>query len=428
MKATNFAFVIMVLIGTTVGNCNEVEETRPKKDVDVEVITKGNSEFALALYEKLRDRKGNLFFSPYSISTALAMTYAGAKGETEKQMATVLHFPTLRMVDSQASGESAIEKKTLTQEQFAQSFAKVIKDLNARGEKGNYQLWVANALWGQQGYGFLKEFLALMENNYGGQFFEVDFAGATEATRQKINAWIEKKTNNKIKDMIQKGVLNSMTRLVLTNAIYFKGNWASQFNKALTKDAPFTLLNGEKLDVPMMHQKAKFGYMQTDEIQVLELPYVDDELSMIILLPKQVEGLGGLEETLNNENLSQWLSKIRKREVSVYVPRFEMTSQFSLASVLESMGIKDAFSREADFSGMTGERDLYISAVIHKAYVDVNEEGTEATAATAVAMKMTAIGPSQTLIFRADHPFVFLIRDNQTGSILFMGRVANPKT
>jgi len=428
MKATNFAFVIMVLIGTTVGNCNEVEETRPKKDVDVEVITKGNSEFALALYEKLRDRKGNLFFSPYSISTALAMTYAGAKGETEKQMATVLHFPTLRMVDSQASGESAIEKKTLTQEQFAQSFAKVIKDLNARGEKGNYQLWVANALWGQQGYGFLKEFLALMENNYGGQFFEVDFAGATDATRKKINAWIEKKTNNKIKDMIQKGVLNSMTRLVLTNAIYFKGNWASQFNKALTKDAPFTLLNGEKLDVPMMHKKAKFGYTQTDDIQVLELPYVDDELSMIILLPKQVEELGGLEETLNNENLSQWLSKIRKREVSVYVPRFEMTSQFSLASVLKSMGIKDAFSREADFSGMTGERDLYISAVIHKAYVDVNEEGTEAAAATAVAMKMTAIGPSQTLIFRADHPFVFLIHDNQTGSILFMGRVANPKT
>jgi len=428
MKAINFAFVLMILISNTVGNCNEVKETQPKKDGDTELITKGNSEFAIALYRELRNKKGNLFFSPYSISTALAMTYAGAKGETEKQMATVLNFPTLGRVGSQDSGESMVEKKTLTQEQFAQSYAKVITDLNTRAEKGNYQLWVANALWGQQGYGFLKEFLQLMENNYGGQFFEVDFVKATEAARQKINAWIEKKTNNKIKDMIQKGVLDSMTRLVLTNAIYFKGNWASQFNKALTKDAPFTLLNGKKLDVPMMHQKAKFGYTQTDDIQVLELPYVDDELSMIILLPKHVEGLGGLEETLNNENLSQWLSKISKREVSVFVPRFEMTSQFSLASVLESMGMKDAFSREANFSGMTGERDLYISAVIHKAYVDVNEEGTEAAAATAVALKMTAIGPSQTPIFRADHPFVFLIRDNQTGSILFMGRVANPKT
>jgi serpin B len=428
MKATNFAFVLMILISTTVGNCNELEETRPKKAVDVELVTKGNSEFALALYEKLRDRKGNLFFSPYSISTALAMAYAGAKGETEKQMAIVLHFPTVGRIGTQKSGESLSEEKTMTQEQFAQSLSRVISDLNARGEKGNYQLWVANALWGQQGYEFLKEFLAFIEKNYEGQFFEVDFVKAMEATRKKINAWIEKKTNNKIKDMIQKGILDSMTRLVLTNAIYFKGNWASQFNKAFTKDAPFTLLNGEMRDVPMMHQKAKFGYTQNDDIQVLELPYMGDELSMIILLPKQIEGLSRLEETLNNENLSQWLSKIKKREVSVFVPRFEMTSQFSLASVLESMGMKDAFSREADFSAMTGKRDLYISAVIHKAYVNVNEEGTEAAAATAVAMKMTAIGPSQTPIFRADHPFVFMIRDNHTNIILFLGRVANPKT
>jgi len=238
---------------------------------------------------------------------------------------------------------------------------------------------------------------------------------------------VEKKTNNKIKNLIAKGVLDSMTRLVLTNAIYFKGNWHSQFQEDRTRPAPFTLLNGDRVEVPMMNQTAEFGYMETEDFQALELPYVDNELSMIILLPKQTDGLTKFEQTLTLENLSQWLSKLHKREVIVSIPKFKMTSQFSLASVLKSMGMADAFNQaKADFSGMNGKKDLFISAVIHKAYVDVNEEGTEAAAATAVTMRLTSIGPDQTPVFRADHPFLFLIRDNHSGSILFIGRVMNP--
>jgi serpin B len=219
-----------------------------------------------------------------------------------------------------------------------------------------------------------------------------------------------------------------MTRLVLTNAIYFKGNWARQFEKDKTKDALFTLVDGEKVDAAMMNQTAEFGYLETESFQGIELPYVDDELSMIIMLPKEFDGLDELEKTLTVENLSKWLSKLYTREVVVSVPKFKMTSQFGLASVLKSMGMTDAFSSKANFSGINGKRDLFISAVIHKAYVDVNEEGTEAAAATAITMKLTSVMPSRIPVFRADHPFLFLIRDNHSGSILFIGRVMNPKT
>ena len=218
-----------------------------------------------------------------------------------------------------------------------------------------------------------------------------------------------------------------MTRLVLTNAIYFKGKWATQFKESQTKNAPFTLLNGDKVEVPMMNQTEQFPYMEAEDFQAIELPYMDKELSMIIFLPKQIAGLQEFEQKLTLENLSQWQSQLGKREVIVFMPKFKMTSEFSLATVLKSMGMTDAFNANAaDFSGMTGKKDLCISAVIHKAYVDINEEGTEAAAATAVTMKLTSIGPSQTPVFRADHPFVFFIRDNHTGSILFIGRVMNP--
>jgi serpin B len=219
-----------------------------------------------------------------------------------------------------------------------------------------------------------------------------------------------------------------MTRLVLTNAIYFKGDWARQFKKDRTKQSPFTLASGEKVDAPMMNQTGEFRYMKAEDFQALELPYVDNELSMIILLPKETDALPKFEKTLNLEDFSQWLDRLHRREVIVSVPKFKMTSQFSLASVLTSMGMADAFSATAaDFSGITGGRDLFISAVIHKAYVDVNEEGTEAAAATGVTMRLTSVGPTQTPVFRADHPFLFLIRDNHSGSILFIGRLMNPQ-
>ncbi len=415
---------ILILLAAIMASANSLamDNQTAKENMNKKIIVDGNNKFALELFAKLQSTKGNLFFSPYSISTALAMAHAGARNETESQMAGVLHFPVSlnRRIDSSS-------KFLLDRQQFALSFGNIIKDLNDRGQKGGYTLTVANALWGQKGYGFLEEFLKLIESSYDGRLNEVDFVKAAETARETINTWVEKKTNGKIRNLISQGVLDSMTRLVLTNAIYFKGNWARQFEEKRTKDAPFTLAGGQKIDVATMYKKAEFGYMETDTFQTLELPYVDEELSMVILLPKQFDALDEFEKTLTPENLMQWLAKIHKCEVVVFVPKFKMTSQFSLASVLKSMGMKDAFSSDADFSGINGKRDLFISAVIHKAYVEVNEEGTEAAAATGVVMRLTSIGPAPIPVFRADHPFLFLIRDNLSGSILFIGRVANPK-
>ncbi len=415
MKSMVFLTVLMAFVTEAPAKMVVISE---------ELIVQGNNNFAIRLYQKLRKAKQNenLFFSPYSISTALAMTYAGARGKTETQMAEVLGFPTSLPEQAHIPAKSG---PVLNDTEFHSAFGAIIKDLNQRGEKGAYELVIANALWGQTGYGFLEEFLSSVKTNYGGHLNEVDFSAAAEAARKTINTWVEEKTKDKIKELIKKGVLDRLTRLVLTNAIYFKGNWASKFKGENTKDAPFTLPSGKKVDVPMMNQKADFGYMETDTFQALELSYVDDELSMIIFLPGQNHSLANLEQSLTIDNLSKWLAEVRKREVTVFIPKFKMTSQFGLADVLKSMGMTDAFSTRADFSGMTGKKDFYISAVIHKAYVDVNEEGTEAAAATAVVMKTTAV--MRPLVFRADRPFLFLIRDNVTGSILFIGRVTNPK-
>lgn len=420
MKVTKCAFILLIA-AISAG----LAGTENPAKVAEQAIVKGNNEFALRLFAKLRaDKEGeNLFFSPYSISTALAMTYAGARGRTEAQMAEVLGFPTFLPKQAHTSTESS--RPVLNNTEFHSAFGTIIQELNQRGAKGAYELTVANALWGQRGCSFLKDYLESIETNYGGALHEVDFIQATEAARKTMNTWVEEKTKDKIKELIKKGVLDKWTRLVLTNAIYFKGNWASKFKEQNTKDAPFTLPSGKKTDAPMMNQKADFEYMETDTFQALELPYVDDELSMIIFLPRQTGGLTDLEQSLTTENLSNWLAGLHKREVVVFIPKFKMTSQFSLADVLKSMGMTDAFSGKADFSGMTGKKDFCISAVIHKAYVDVNEEGTEAAAATAVVMKTTAI--MRPLVFRADRPFLFLIRDNLTGSILFIGRVTNPK-
>jgi serpin B len=376
-------------------------------DPNQQTVVAGNNKFALELYGKLESQQGNLFLSPYSISTALAMTSAGARGQTEKQMAETLCFAPMKT------------------EQFHKTFGEIIGQLNASGEKGRYALVVANALWGQKDYKFLPEFLTLVRENYGGDLRQVDFAAQTETARKTINAWVENKTKDKIKELIKPEMLDPMTRLVLTNAIYFKGKWASQFKPEQTQDAPFTLLDGQNINAPMMHQTGKFGYMETDILQALEMPYVNDDLSMVVLLPKKADGIKELEKELVSDNLAGWLGKIHKCEVQIFFPRFKMTSAFELARVLGAMGMPDAFSGKADFSGMTGNKDLFISAVVHKAYVDVNEEGTEAAAATGVVMRLTSVGIPPA-VFRADHPFIFLIRDNQTGSILFLGRLENP--
>ncbi len=370
-------------------------------------VVEGNTAFALDLYRELKDTKGNLFFSPYSISTALAMTFAGARENTAKQMADVLHFP---------SGQNDIHP----------AFGQLESLLNEVQTKGDIQLNVANSLWPQEGYPFLAEYLALVKKYYGVAITPVDYRKAAEKAREIINQWVEEKTKDKIKNLIQPGVLDAVTRLVLVNAIYFKGNWASQFDEKRTKEDTFYLLSGKTVQTPLMAQEKEFAYRDEEFLQVLELPYVGESLSMIVLLPKEKDGLPQLEKQLTAANLRMWTSGPRKQKVKVFLPRFRMTSQFSLSKTLAAMGMRDAFNPDkADFSGMDGRVNwLYIGAVLHKAFVDVNEEGTEAAAATAVVMKIRMALDQPT--FRADHPFIFLIRENTTGSILFLGRVMDP--
>ncbi len=378
----------------------------PVSDADREGVVRGNNRFAFELYARLKEEEGNLFLSPHSISTALSMTYAGARGNTQLQMADVLHFD-------------------LPQKRLHPAMGDLIARLNARGKEGDYELTIANALWGQKGYTFLEGFLEITRTNYGAGLKEVDFGKAAEDARKTINTWVEKETMDKIKDLIKPGILTPLTRLVLTNAIYFKGDWASQFDEQNTKDAPFHIGIDNTVQVPMMYQKAKFRYMETDKFQAIELLYINDELSMVVLLPKKIDGLSELENALDEDSLNKYLSNFRSREVRVYLPKFKVTSEFGLGGVLASMGMPGVFSLPpADFSGMTGERDLFISAVVHKAFVDVNEEGTEAAAATGVGMQITAVMP--TSIFRADHPFLFLIRDTSSSAILFLGRLVEP--
>lgn len=375
-------------------------------DSPAKTVAEGNTEFALDLYDQLKGKEGNLFFSPYSISTALAMTYAGARGETEKQMAEALHF-------------------SLSQEALHPAFSSLQAGLNEVQKKGHVKLAIANSLWPHKKYPFKKDFMELVENNYGTSITSLDYAKETEKARQTINKWVEDKTNNKIKDLIKPGILNALTRMVLANAIYFKGNWASQFKKKFTRDMPFRINPSKKIKAPMMFQKHEFGYYTDNQIQVLEMPYVGEQLSMVVLLPKKVDGLAQIEKSLSAAKLKQWTGKLRKTEVETWFPKFKMTLAFSLAEKLIALGMINAFDMgRADFSGMDGTKMLFISAVIHKAFVEVNEEGTEAAAATAVMMmKVSARMYPQ---FRADHPFIFLIRDKATDSILFMGRVVDP--
>jgi serpin B len=379
-------------------------------------LAQGNNEFALALYGRLAsEARGNVFCSPYSIASALAMTYAGARGETAGQMARALRF-------------------SQTGERLHAAFGELSASLNAEGRGGDVQLSAANALWGQSGFPFKKRFLALIRRHYGAGLHEMDFRADAEGSRRAINSWVENETRQKINDLIAPGVLNDLTRLVLTNAIYFKGNWKAQFKKAATKDEPFHLEDGGEVRAPLMNQTGEFGYMETPEFQGLELPYAGEKLAMVVLLPRKAGGIRALEKRLAGKNLADWLSRLNREEVHAALPRFKTTSQFELSSALRSMGMSAAFTQpsakpgpgEADFSGMDGKRDLYIWAAIHKAFVNVNEEGTEAAAATAIVMAPGSALGAAVPVFRADHPFLFLIRDRDSGIILFLGRLAKP--
>jgi serine protease inhibitor len=370
-------------------------------------LVRGNTEFAVDLYQRERAGNGNLFFSPYSISSALGMTYAGARGQTEKEMARVLHF---------GSNPATVHA----------GFRKLNDRVKEIGSGGKVSLNIANSLWCQKSYLFTEAFLKLNHDFYKAEARLVDFMTGAESVRDQINSWVATNTQDKIQNLISPGALTASTRLVLCNAIYFKGKWTSQFDPKVTGPEPFHTGSGE-VQAMLMRQTLSLRSHNIDDGVLFALPYTDGNLSMLILLPDAVDGLASIEKNLTAARLRQWLDALdqaRETKAQLFLPRFKLDLRLDLGKTLSAMGMPSAFGPKADFSGMSARGDLFISDVIHQAFVEVNEEGTEAAAATAVTMRATSFSPIRQL--RVDHPFLFLIRENQTGNLLFLGRVLSP--
>ena len=398
----------------------QAEEVRSEKarktslsasDVKLDDLVRGNSRFAFDLYSALREEDGNLFYSPHSISVALAMIYAGANERTARQMEEVLRFP-------------------LAPDELHPAFNVLDLELSSRGERSSgqddegFQLNVANAIWGQKEYAFLPRFLDTLAENYGAGMRVVDFIGEPESSRESINDWVAERTGDRIRDLIPEGLIDPMTRLVLANAIYFNAAWHLPFDENQTSMAPFHLLNGNRIDVPMMRQTETFNYARHEksQAQAVELLYSGEETSMLIFLPAAGE-YDQFESSLSSDIISEISKQLRPVHLILAIPSFEIASEFRLADTLVGMGMTDAFDPlSADFSGVDGTKNLYLSAVVHKAFVKVDERGTEAGAATGGTIGVTSLPPA----FTADRPFIFLIRDRATDAILFVGRILDP--
>ncbi len=373
-----------------------------------ERLTERNTAFALDMYRFMTESGGNVFFSPFSISTALAMTYAGARSNTAREMSEALHFP----------GDPG-------------DLHPAFQDLNSQFEdiqkSGILQLSIANALWIQANYELLPEFIGINQDYYGAHLYRVDFKTEPDASRLRINAWVADQTQGKIKDLLAPGIIKCLTRLVLTNAIHFLAKWTRQFDPGDTQELDFWLTPEKKAKVAMMIQDSFFGYKEYDSHQVLEMSYQGGRLSMFVCLPKKIDGLEELEQQLSIGTYKEWTSPPPSRQIKVFFPKFRSTGEYSLKDYLKALGMQEAFTDKADFSGIEPRKELKIDAVVHKTFIDVDEVGTEAAAATAVVMEVQAALPQPEIPeFRADHPFLYFICDRQTGTILFMGRLVEP--
>ena len=418
---------VAIALNSACGAEPQADELRSSKEraapaataAELAELVDGNSAFAFGLYRTLAEEDGNLFYSPYSISLALGMTYAGARGETERQMADTVHF-------------------LLPQDRLHPAFNALDIDLASRGggTVGNgdegFTLNIANAVWGQKDYEFLAPFLDVLAENYGAGVRPIDFEGSPEQSRIRINDWVADQTEDRIKDLIPKNAIKEITVLVLTNAIYFKAAWNYPFETSMGV-RPFHLLDGSEVDVPMMGQTERLGYLKGDGYQLLDLPYDGLETSMTILLP-DAGTFRGFEQTMDAALFSRTLESIERDYIELTMPKFEFESEFSLSDPLKAMGMRNAFDRSAsEFSGMDGRSCLagdlpclVISEVVHKAFVSVDEEGTEAAAATSVITEKVVSGRPDPIRIMVDRPFIFLIRDRATDAILFVGRVENP--
>jgi serpin B len=381
------------------------------RSAQLQSLVESNTAFGLDLYGQLAGSPGNLFLSPYSISTCLAMTYAGARGETEQQMAQVFGFGA-------------------NQQLFASSFGELQRQLEQARNRKSIALDIANALWTQKGYPFLPAFLKIAAGQYQANLRQANFITQAAVVTVQINRWVAQETQDKIQSILPPGSLDASTRLVLANAIYFKGLWAKPFEKTQTSTQPFHLSSTEQVDAPLMHQPvAAVNYLETSDFQAVELPYGGNRLCLLILLPLQVDGCGQLEQQLAPAFLSSALAQMEQQNVELFLPKFTLEASFDLVDTLSEMGMPDAFMPGvADFSGMDGTRNLSISHAFHKAWVEVDEEGTEAAASTVTTVGIGAgVAPlPPPPVFRADHPFIFFIRDIQTDSLLFSGRLADP--
>ncbi len=384
----------------------------PLSEGDLAALVAGNNAFAFDLYRQVADGPDNLFYSPFSISLALAMTYAGARGDTETEMANTLHFD-------------------LPGEALHTAFNALDQELRTRGpgaegkDGKGFRLNVVNAIWGQRDYAFRSDYLDLLARSYGAGLRVLDFQTAPEPSRATINRWVEEQTEDRIKDLIPQGTIDSLTRLLLTNAVYFNAAWQSQFQEDFTIPGKFHTLHGSEVSVPMMRQTAAFGYARGGNFEALELPYDARELSMVILLP--AEGwFEAFEAELDYSLVAGAIEALASTQVDVTMPKFKLETSLNLSGALSELGMPAAFNpARADFSGIDGSKSLYITDVVHKAFVDVDESGTEAAASTAVVVGTTSV-PAEPVRFTVDRPFLFLIRDIETGTILFLGRVMDP--
>lgn len=378
----------------------------------------GNSAaFCVDLYKQLAVKPGNHFFSPFSIVTALAMTSAGAGGETDVEMAAALH---LNPDPAKRHAECA-------------SWARMLNSANDslfKRPAGGMEISTANSIWLATRLQFKKSFVDIAKKDYQAEVRAADFAGSSRKAADNINDWVEDKTKGKIKDIVDPRAITPDTAVILANAIYFKADWAAPFEAESTRDADFTLDGGEKIKTPLMAQTASFNYVnrEAEGFSALEMAYKGQRMTMLILLPHKVDGLPALEKKLTGPLVTDTIESLERQRVVVFMPKFHAETEYQLADPLQALGMKLAFSPNADFSGISDVKPIYISAVIHKAFVDVDEKGTEAAAATVVGIRAgSAPPPKPPAVFRADHPFIYFIRDTQTGQILFAGRMADPR-
>ncbi|USN45910.1 MAG: serpin family protein [Candidatus Woesearchaeota archaeon] len=417
-----FAFMLLLVSSSLLSGCTRADPPNYADDTGatlegVQTLVTANNEFAITLYKELSaNTNENVFFSPYSISTAFSLTYEGARGETANQLSSVFGFPQDPLVR-------------------LPNTARIYNEINNNHK--SYELSTANALWTQSQFPLNTTFVATAERYYAANATALDFATDPEASRRKINAWVEAQTNGKIVDLLSEGVVTRDVMLILTNAIYFKATWKDEFDKKRTHDARFFTSPEDEKMVSMMvlHKDANVNYMENDLLQMVELPYEDEEFSMLVLLPQTRRPfdmlpshnftsmtLTDVKASLSAENLSLWISQLSSQEISVRLPKFTFETKYSLVKNFQNLGMVDPFNSDtADFSYLSPYQ-LYISDVIHQAVIEVDEKGTEAAAATVISTKLASAGRD----FRADHPFIFLIKENTTGAIVFMGQVTDP--